>query len=53
MQFLLNNILLKVKGIHMRNYKKLFIIFILLSFLLLVPTSFASVTDDLNNTDIQ
>ena len=35
----------------MRNYKKLLIIFMLLSFLLIIPTSFASSANDLNNTD--
>ena len=35
----------------MRNYKKLLILFILLSFLLLVPPIFASSANDLNTTD--
>ncbi len=34
-----------------RNYKKLFLIFVLLFFLLLVPISFASSTNDSNNTE--
>ena len=35
----------------MRNYKKLFIIFIVLSFLVLVPVSFASPDYSLDNAD--